>query len=67
MNYWTPEQFRQARLDLGLTRVQLADALECNLRTVERCEAEGCRKVMALALERLARENQLTHIIKETM
>jgi hypothetical protein len=37
-----------------MTRVQLADALECNLRTIERCEAEGCRKVMAMAVERVA-------------
>jgi DNA-binding XRE family transcriptional regulator len=53
MTYWTPEQFRQARLDLGMTRTELADALDCGLRTVERCEAEGCRKVMAYAMQHL--------------
>jgi DNA-binding XRE family transcriptional regulator len=53
MNYWSPQQFKNARLDLGMTRTQLADALECGLRTVERCEAEGCRKRRALAMERL--------------
>jgi len=54
MTYWTPEQFATARKAMGMTRTELADALDCGLRTVERCEAEGCRKVMALAMERLA-------------
>jgi DNA-binding transcriptional regulator YiaG len=53
MTYWTPEQFRDARRALGLTRVQLANELECGLRTVQRCETEGCRKIMALALLQL--------------
>ena len=50
----TPEQYRQTRKDMGLTRVQLAERLDCGLRTVERCEAEGCSVVMGLAMERLA-------------
>jgi DNA-binding XRE family transcriptional regulator len=57
MNYWTPEQFREERKLLGLTRTQLANELECNLRTIERCEAEGCRKVMALAVMHLGELN----------
>ena len=55
--YWTADQFRTARKSMGLTRVQLAEHLDCALRTVERCEADGCRKVMAMAMERLAMEN----------
>jgi hypothetical protein len=43
MNYWTQGQFRSARIILGLTRVELAQELDCGLRTVERCDAEGCR------------------------
>ena len=54
--YWTADQFRTARKSMGLTRVQLAEHLDCALRTVERCEADGCRKVMAMAMERLAIE-----------
>jgi hypothetical protein len=53
MNYWTQGQFRSARIILGLTRVELAQELDCGLRTVERCDAEGCRKVMALAMMQL--------------
>lgn len=52
--YWTPVQFYQARRSMGMTAVQLAEALDVGLRTVERCEAEGCRKVMAMAMMYLA-------------
>jgi DNA-binding XRE family transcriptional regulator len=53
MTYWTPEQFRQARHNLGLSQLALSRALDCGKRTIERCDADGCTRVMALAMERL--------------
>jgi DNA-binding XRE family transcriptional regulator len=54
MTYWAHEQFRQARHNLGLSQLALSRALDCGKRTIERCDADGCSKLMALAMERLA-------------
>jgi hypothetical protein len=60
MSYWSHQQFSAARRTLCLTRVELADDLDCGLRTVQRCEVEGCRKVMALAMMWLLSESGTT-------
>lgn len=51
----TPQDFKSARLGMGLTTSQLAKKLNISKRTIERIEtSEGCSTVMALAMERLA-------------
>ena len=50
----TPEQFKQARLAMGLSTRRLAERFNIAKRTIERIEhGDGCSTVMALAMERL--------------
>lgn len=52
MKTMTAEQFKAARQRLGLTQQGLADALYCDLRTVQRWEA-GDRAVPGPAVKAL--------------
>lgn len=51
----TAEQFKQARLAMGLSTRQLAERFNIAKRTIERIEhGEGSTVVMSLAMQRLA-------------
>lgn len=52
----TPDQFRQSRHTLGLSRTEMAEKLDIGLRTLERIEVEGCSVAMGYAMQHLLTE-----------